>query len=209
MKWVTLLAYGQSLYRFTPEVNGELWTMNDVETFIEKAGCPEIIGLVTTRFDMHNWGRMSDRRKNLHLDWMKRTEGRVITQWGNDGTSAYPLGDVEEFFGIKKVTDKWGQPFWWASMCYMLALAIYEGFRHIHILGCDIVSEGYREERESINYLLGFAEARGVEVTGKTMASGAKILRYGYDDIVHLKGSDCTTIRFEMGKNETVKEPRS
>ena len=199
MKWVTLLAYGPSLFRYPPEIRGELWVMNEVESFVEKAGCPEILDFVTTRFEMHKWDKIKEQmvgdrsRAQSHLDF----GGRVITQWGNDGTTKYPLGEVEDFLGVKKVTDRWGLPFWWASMTYMLGLALHEGFKHIHILGCDIVTEGYREERESINYLLGWAEARGVEVTGKTMTSGAKILRYGYDEIIHMKGSDCTTFRFE------------
>jgi len=201
-KWVTLLAYGPSLAMWEQEIKGEVWAMNLVEKFIDQIGAPQILDLVTTRFDMHGMERWDEvfyksmSRGGWHVEWMEKTGGRVISRYGERGTTAYPLDDVERMLGIEKVTDRWGQPFWWAQIIYMLGLALYEGFDGIHIIGADLVAKGYREQREGFNYLLGYAFARGIEVTGETVARGAVIQRYGYDDLSGLRESESTKITF-------------
>lgn len=106
---------------------------------------------------------------------------------------AYPLREVAEFLGSttsrigaivkidggpsttsgKAVWDaKAGEPaslsdapYISSSIAYEIALAIYEGFEEIHLYGVDLNTESeYAWQKPGVEYLLGFAAAKGIKV---------------------------------------------
>jgi len=56
------------------------------------------------------------------------------------------------------------------SISWMIAMAILEGFEHIHIFGVDMAQTGfgatneYSHQRPSVEYFIGFARGRGIKV---------------------------------------------
>lgn len=72
----------------------------------------------------------------------------------------YPMDDIVYLTGIGFLTS---------TPAFMVALAIYEGVRAIHLYGVDIwcptIREAeYRKEAPGLEYWLGLAEGKGIEV---------------------------------------------
>lgn len=73
-----------------------------------------------------------------------------------------------------------------SSFAYMIAYAIYKGFTEIHMYGVPLVlKEEYYEQRTCIEFWIGLAKGRGIDVTihGLTtlFSTGRHAGRYGYE----------------------------
>lgn len=69
----------------------------------------------------------------------------------------YPVSRIKSFFGTDYFAD---------SCCYMLALAIYKGFTHIHVYGFTYAwGSVYVTERPCVEFWLGMAMGRGITVS--------------------------------------------
>ncbi len=81
-----------------------------------------------------------------------------VQKWEDIPTSiAYPIDNVTKFFGVDYFAD---------SCCYMLALAIYQGFSHIKMYGWTYAwGSVYVVQRPCVEYWLGVAMGRGVKVS--------------------------------------------
>ena len=67
----------------------------------------------------------------------------------------YPLQEIVKEFGRYATS----------SICWMLMLAIHEGFKRIHIYACDMAEQReYERERPAIEYYVGLARGKGIEV---------------------------------------------
>ena len=56
-------------------------------------------------------------------------------------------------------------PYLSSSISYEIALAIYEGFEEIHLYGVDLNTESeYAWQKPGVEYLLGFAAAKGIKI---------------------------------------------
>lgn len=72
---------------------------------------------------------------------------------------------VENFEGAEKYPlDKVGFDYFSSSMAYMLALAIYEGHEKIGLWGIDMTDLEYEYQRPNMEYLIGYARGKGIEV---------------------------------------------
>ena len=66
--------------------------------------------------------------------------------------------------GVDEMVSEFGSYFT-STPAYMLALAIHEGFREIHIYGIDsLTGTGYEDQRSGIEYFIGIARGREIEV---------------------------------------------
>lgn len=78
----------------------------------------------------------------------------------------FPLGNIMERLLMSEPDWMQAPPFA-CTFAYQIALALHEGFRSISLLGVEL-SRGTRRERTvewaSVNWWLGFARARGVQV---------------------------------------------
>lgn len=75
---------------------------------------------------------------------------------GLENVEAYPVGEVVSRFKTRYFCN---------SVCYMVALAIHEGYERIRMYGVDCDTQGsYVLERCGLEWWLGVAHALGVEV---------------------------------------------
>jgi hypothetical protein len=164
----------------------EIWTVN----FAWRYGIERISRL----FEMHRVEKLEEdallsqkRHDELggqepfeaqHWAWLQGVRDFPVVMLAEDEriprSEAYPLGEVELCFGREAFSS---------SMDYLLALAIYEGYERIYVLGVEMGSETeYAYQRPNFLYWLGQAEGRGVEVV---LPEGCGLLprrRYGYED---------------------------
>jgi hypothetical protein len=85
-------------------------------------------------------------------------------------------------YPLDKIIKKLGSRYFTNSIGYMIAFAIYRGYKNINIWGVDMESDSeYSFERPCVTYWIGQAEARGINVT---IASGLTdpFVLYGYED---------------------------
>lgn len=90
----------------------------------------------------------------------------------------YPLEAVRRHFPKRDVLE--------CTISYMVALAIMQGANRIGLWGCHFTGKDeYQYQLPSLTWLLGYAEARGVEIVigpgGPLLASGYNAGRYGVD----------------------------
>ena len=96
----------------------------------------------------------------------------------------YPLETMIEEFGIPRTGHDTGKDAYFTnSISFMIALAIYEGFKVIEVYGVDMaVGTEYNEQRPSCEYYLGIAIGRGIEVK---LPASADLLKsrfiYGFE----------------------------
>jgi len=101
--------------------------------------------------------------KNETLDF----DGAIIDQ------TNYPLASVVEKFDSRFFTN---------SISYMIAYALYLGFKKISLYGVDMDSGSeYTFERPSVSYWLGFARGLSVEVSISSNID-SPIFLYGFED---------------------------
>lgn len=97
----------------------------------------------------------------------------------------YPLDKMIEEFGIERSnTNHKPDAYFTNSISFMIALAIYEGFKEIHVYGVDMaIGVEYIEQRPSCEYYLGIAKGRGIKLYLPVESDLLKTrFTYGYDD---------------------------
>lgn len=96
---------------------------------------------------------------------------------------AYPMDEVADKICGRTCHDT---PYLESSISYMMALAILEGADRIGIWGCDLATQGeYSHQRPNMEYLIGFARAKGIKVyvpPQNTLLSPCRRVPYGLDD---------------------------
>jgi hypothetical protein len=113
-----------------------------------------------------------------HVEWLREDHDFVIyTQEKYEDFPAsepYPLDEVLEMLPRR---------FLKSSIAYAMALAIYEQWDCIELYGISMLEDSeYRYQRDNMHYLIGFAEAKGIEVP---IPGNAGLIKdhvlYGYD----------------------------
>jgi hypothetical protein len=140
-----------------------------------------------TRSDRHFQMHRPNRDEILDIcgaDYVTWLERRKAPTYLTDAAEWVPFGIR---FPIEELTEMFGET-WGSTPCYMLALAIHEGFEEIAICGIDMVNtEEYLGQREWVQYFRGIALGKGIKVTfpGGSALQGRSI-RYGYDDSIQI-----------------------
>ena len=104
----------------------------------------------------HNRHHVPENYDQLLLDAGKRV-------WRSFPSRQYPDAQV---IPINDVIKCIGRNYFMSSMAYMTALAMYEGFEEIYLIGLDF---GIQEKPEimqlaNLEWLMGLAEGRGIKV---------------------------------------------
>jgi len=118
--------------------------------------------------DLPRWDRWFDLHPTWHIErdrprayaWY-RSQRKPIYRWEVDpdlpSSVAYPVDDVRRFVGADE-TDFAG------SVCWMLALALMEGYDDLHLFWFPVMNE-HAGQVPSIRYWIGQARGRGARVT--------------------------------------------
>lgn len=119
-------------------------------------------------------------RPEGHLEWLKTQAASIQVILRDDPPEGWPAGARR--YPIEAVEAKFGC-YWASGPSYMVALALFEGYREIHIYGIHLTTQlEYVEQRPNFEHWLGIARGMGVSIT---MAEESPLLkhgwRYGYD----------------------------
>jgi hypothetical protein len=145
----------------------------------------------TLLFDIHDPGFKAEAPYRLHYNSHRNQkyidkvnasgvpimcDAKALTSFTNG--VPYPLEAVRNHFPKRDVLE--------CTISYMVALAIMQGCSRIGLWGCHFTGkEEYERQLPSVTWLLGYAEARGVEVVigpgGPLLASAYNAGRYGVD----------------------------
>jgi len=123
---------------------GETWGVNDL---VFKDELP-----LARSFDIHAHAR---KKKKGRTRAERRTHAaeRGIRFVDCDN---YPLGEIR---------DRFGTDYFCSSIDYMLALALLEGAKEIHLYGVDMsMTDEYAHQKPSAEYWIGYARGMGVTV---------------------------------------------
>lgn len=131
----------------------EIWGLNELYKLFEKH--PH--GRAERWFEIHNPNSPSKAIPE-HIDWLSKCPIPLYMQKVEERfpmAQELPLKEMIEHFGSGYLTN---------SISYMIAFAIYEGFREIHVYGVDMAQDSeYQTQRPSCEYWLGRAEGMGIK----------------------------------------------
>ena len=134
--------------------------------------------------------------------YIRRQDHRVAKEWGLNA-EAFPHTELVDRFA----------PYFTNTVSWLIALAIVMDFEEIHIYGVDMAQDTlqhaeYRQQRPSCEWLIGYAQGKGITVV---MPPGSDLLKashlYGFDSPQHLEklqarmgelGQRKETVRAEM-----------
>ena len=181
-KAVTLIGFGPSS-KVQMEAQGEVWTLNNAYDALT----PAAMKVCTRIFEMHQLEKRQgkkdvgkDGKPHLwHLDQEGKRGRRIMLLKQDDcitNSETYPLADIEARTGINTQ--------WRGTPCYMLAMAIVEGYTHIRLYGLDQMDWEHTLQREAFLFWVGYAIGRGIQISGcpTALERNFDVLgRYGYD----------------------------
>lgn len=183
---------------FDSELDLMLQRMEKVKPFPEKELIIEAMG--TTRlqcpFNCETWAVNMGYHQVFQLDGhftriflthtqVKDANGKPAFTWEHfnkmaaKGIIVYNTHRVKglnsTMFPFKRLVKKYNTEYFSNTIAYMVALAVDEGYKKIHLYGCDMMTrEEYAWEKGGIEYWLGRANGMGVETT---IAEGSSLLK--------------------------------
>lgn len=177
MKKVVIIGYAYSKNEVVwDQENTEYWIMNDsMDQFPKFDRC----------FDIHLDRYILDRpNKPNFFETLKQLKKPIYMQrvWEEIPYSIkYPLDEIIDKFYIEAMGDVLLMT---CTVTYMIALAIYEGFDEISLLGIDEAVDGeYKDEMPGVLYWIGLARGVGIKVN---ISSHSPLLKgyfmYGYQE---------------------------
>jgi len=165
----------------------EVWSMNMIHS---SPTMREVFPLEIDRlFDIHPvWMLQAEwySKNNDHWGWLTRTEHKYPVYM----LEAYPEVHNSLRFPIEEISERYlanidreGEPvnYYTSSFCYMLALAVFEGFTDIYISGFDMGSDTeYIYQKSGAEFWIGLAsQVARVHLPKNTSLLRAKL--YGYE----------------------------
>jgi hypothetical protein len=173
MNKVALIGWGKTknLAPFNDN-NFEIWGLNDLYEVIPR------------------WDRWFEIHKRCEIDnYLTRTNKKNYIEGLNSLNCPIYMQDKYKDiscslpYPLQRMINKYGYYFT-STMAYMLALAIDEGFKEIHLYGIDCeTNQEYAEQRACIERLIGYAEGKGIKVY---IPNESPLLKhwclYGYED---------------------------
>ena len=141
----------------------QIWGLNQGHNHYH----PKLTACCTAWFQIHSWPALEVRhtipfRPSNHLQFLKDARIPVYLECENPDI---PCGVRYPYQAV--VAELGGEYFACNSFGWMLGLAISLGYKHIHLRGVNFgpgdISDSYA--RPMIEYLIGLARGRGVDVT--------------------------------------------
>lgn len=148
---VALVGFAMGTRHQTPffDSDCEVWGLNELYLHIPR---------FDRWFQMHGWQELENNlRDGRHLEWLQKCDKPIYMQKHHKNipmSIAYPLKEMVAEFG----------EYFTHTVAYMLALAIYEEFKEIHLYGIEMSPPHYIRQRPNVEYLIGIARGRGIKV---------------------------------------------
>jgi len=206
---VAILGLGPSLAAFmelTKRLGGrngycdEVWSINAAGNVF---ACDRIFHMDDLRVQEGRAALKPDGNIAVMVDWLKRHPGPIYTSVvrpGYPGLVAFPLQEVLN----SGSSGNGGVPYFNSTTAYAVAFAIHIGVKRISLFGVDYTlanSHSAERGRACVEFWLGIAAARGIEITVPEQSSlldacaPERELFYGYDLVdVHLVPQDDGTL---------------
>ncbi len=180
MNKVIMIGYAYSKNEVNWQIEDtEYWILNDMYDIVPK---------FDRLFDIHDDENLKNRiarRSDLnHFEELKKIKKPIYLQreWNEIPYSKkYPLDIIKKEFHIPAMGDK---IFMTCSVCFMLALAILQGFKEISLYGIDqAIDDEYAVELPGVLYWLGIAFGKGIKIN---ISESSPLLKsyfvYGYEE---------------------------
>lgn len=141
------------------------------------------------------------------LAWLKTTRTPVMT------SRAHPDYPALIEFPFEDVANALGEVYWNNTVAYAVCYAIYRGVERLSLFGCDYTytNRGKGEAgRACVEYWLGIASARGIEITTDPRSPLLDSYRCRKDDDVYAYGYDTLQIAYtdDHGRMRFSMSPR-
>lgn len=144
----------------------EVWLSNSPTTI--KLRCPRAINQWTRWFNLHSKKHILGTYPSGYYYYQHNAEGRPIyllkEQPDIPTSKAFPREQIQEFFA----TEKGPMRYFTCSVCWLIALAIMEGFERIELWGFELrdtkPGSAFAFERPCFAYWVKQAKDRGIEV---------------------------------------------
>lgn len=168
-KKVAIVGYAETSRMLAPfdDPEWEIWGMNQLYRHIPR----------------------EDRHFEIHHNWNEHVvEGTDHVGWlANSPIPTYMVTRVPEIpnsvtLPIQRLIDINGKDYFGSSIAYMIAMAIAEGFTHLHIYGVDlIVGDEWDYQKPNAEFWIGVASGKGMFVgIPPESALTKQTWRYGY-----------------------------
>jgi hypothetical protein len=146
----------------------EIWTLNQIYRHVPRC---------TRHFDIHSYWEEDNVEGTDHRGWIRESGVPVYmmkTEPDLPTSVRYPIEDVIEMAGIDYFTS---------TVAFEVGLAMLEGFKTIALYGIDlIVGTEYSEQKACLEFWLGLAHGKGIEVVIPDQSALLKQShRYGYE----------------------------
>lgn len=139
---VTIAALGTTLSQCP--WTGEVWTLNNGYKIAKK-------------FDKLF---LAHKPPGTHLNWGEIAELSKVVEV----VSLHPLPKTKTtIYPFEKIRRNFGTDFFADTICYMLAYALYLGYKEIRMYGADY-AEDYKADKGGTEYWVGFARGMGCRV---------------------------------------------
>ena len=140
----------------------EIWGLNQLYmTFNASQNLPPIVKNCDRWFQIHHRNTYDANilRDHSHHTWM--TEQKDFPIYMQEKNPEIPMSVR---FPKEKIMEEFGNYFT-NSISWEIALAIQEGFKKIYLYGVDMATHSeYAYERPSVEYFLGWAKGRGIDI---------------------------------------------
>lgn len=156
---VAIVGFAQTTRHLAPfhDPSFEIWSLNNAYIFLPER--PHADGRIAERWfevhseDLYGWEL---RRPGPHVHWMSQFPGPMYLMEARADmprSISFPIDEAVQWLQIPYLTS---------TPAYMLALAMMEGFKEIHIYGIDLATESeYADQRPNLEWLIGLALGRG------------------------------------------------
>jgi len=190
-KYLALVGFAPNNRHLAPYDNPEyeIWTLNHAWNY-------EWMKRWDILFDLHSMDHLqrqvdkADEDKK-HLEWLKQDHGEriILMQEVNEEVPN------SKRLPIEILRKKYGN-FYTSSFAYMMAYALYLGYKRIDVYGFDMEAESeYNYQKDSAEYFLGLAIGLGVDIgipKGSSLLTGTVYAFYdntiGFRQQIELRG---------------------
>jgi len=162
----------------------DFWGLNELYIYLKQY---KINQKFSAWFEIHNIKNSPSKQSPKHQEFLKNCKIPLITQqhWDDYPTSlAYPRDEVKEMVNGHFIIDETHAGFsdYSNQISWMIALAIYLGYKEISVYGVDMAQTSeYAFQRASCQFFIGLAAGKGIKLkipnTSELLKAGAD---YGF-----------------------------